>query len=107
MGGSGPAGGFCGNPDETSTSKPWNLAEEASKPQRRRRLGLSGAVKMMLGHFWDAFSHIRKIRENACGSWPDFMGFAGFWPTCTTALNASPAIRGFTVSTTKIHSALI
>ena len=36
LGGSGPAGGFSGNPDETSINKPWNLAEVASKLQRRR-----------------------------------------------------------------------
>ena len=51
---------FSGNPDQTSISKPWNLAEEANKLQRRCCLELSGAVKIVLGHFWDAFPHFQK-----------------------------------------------
>ena len=96
-----------GNPDETSTSKPWNLAEETNKLQRRCFLELSGAAKIVLGRFWDAFSHFQKIEKIRRAHGQDSMVFGGFWLACRIVPNTSPVVTEPSISTTKTHSALI
>ena len=101
------SGRFSGNPDQAITSKPWNLAEETNKLQRRCFLELSGAAKIVLGRFWDAFSHFQEIEEIRRAYVQDFMVFDGFWLAHRIAPNASPAATKPSISTSKAHSALI
>ena len=97
---------LSGKPDEESISKPV-LAEEVNELQRRCCLELSGAAKIVLGHFWDAFSHFEEIEEIRRAHDQDFMVFDGFWLAHRIAPNASPAATKPSISTTKTHSALI
>ena len=61
--------------NSSAPCKLWNLAEEASKLQHRRRLDLSDAVKIILVHFWDAFPDFPKMKGNPKDPWQGFVGF--------------------------------